>query len=42
VKSVLDGLHTFGTTRCTNAAIEQVSVADVVLVGIRFETETET
>jgi PKD repeat protein len=42
VKSVLDGLHTFGTTRCTNAAIEQVPVADVVYVGIRFDTETET
>jgi PKD repeat protein len=42
VKSVLDGLHAFGTTRCTDGFVGQVPIADVIYVGARFDTETET
>jgi hypothetical protein len=42
VKSVLDGLHAFGTTRCTDGFVGQVPVADVTYIGARFDTETET
>ena len=39
IKSAFDGPHTFGDVRVTEATVEEVVVASVAYLGIRFSCE---
>ena len=39
IKDGLDGHHDFGDVRCTDAVIEEITIAAVSYVGIRFDCE---
>jgi PKD repeat protein len=42
VKAALDGPHSFGAVRCSDASIAQVAVAASIYVGARFDVEVLT
>lgn len=39
LKEALDGSHAFGSVRCTDAEVAEITVAATTYIGIKFSTE---